>query len=136
MADSKLVEFQLIKDAGAVPPPDNLIATPGGAVHIDLVKFATQGEFKRGTLLMAGADGYVPATQAGLTTASNFCILCDNIEIGENAYIETAAYFDGDFHGEKVIFPFETENDDHDAIIELAREPLRKCKIFLRKMHE
>ena len=136
MADSKLVEFQLIKDAGAAPPPDNLIASPGGAVHIDLVKISTQGNFKRGTLLMAGADGYVPGNPAGLTSTNNFCILCDNIEIGENAYIETAAYFDRDFHDEKVIFPFETESDDHDAIVELAREPLRKCKIFLRKMHE
>ena len=135
MADPKPVEFQLIKDAGVAPPPDNLIASPSGAVHTDLAKISTQGNFKRGTLLMGANDGYVPATQAGLTTQNSFCILCDDIELGENEYIEAAAYFTGDFHGEKVIFPFETESDDHDAIIELAREPLRKCKIFLRKMH-
>ena len=135
MAATEL-EFQLIKDAGSAPPPDDLIASPGGAVHVDLVKISTQGNFKRGTLFMANAEGYIPATQAGLATANNFCILCDNIELGENAYIEAAAYFTGDFNDAKVIFPFETESDDHDAIVELAREPLRKCKIFLRKMHK
>ena len=63
MADSKLVEFQLIKDAGEAPPPDNLLASPGGAIHIDLVKISTQGNFKRGTLLMGANDEYIPATQ-------------------------------------------------------------------------
>ncbi|MBQ7578615.1 MAG: hypothetical protein IJT21_10170 [Synergistaceae bacterium] len=135
MAEATQAELQLIKNAGSAPPPDNLIASPSGAIHVDLAKISTQGEFKRGTLFMAGADGYIPATQAGLTTANNFCILCDDITIGENEFIETPAYFEGDFHDSEVIFAFETENDDHDSIIELAREPLRKCKIFLRHSH-
>ncbi|MBR0076720.1 MAG: hypothetical protein IJP96_13315 [Synergistaceae bacterium] len=136
MADKTQVEVQLIKNELTVPPPDNLIAGDKGAVYIDLIKISTQAEFKRGTLLMSGTDGYVASTQAGLATASGICILCDDITIGENEFAEVPAYFEGDFNDAKVIFPFETESDDHDAIVEAVREPLRKSKIFLRHMHE
>ncbi|MBQ3647130.1 MAG: hypothetical protein II960_11135 [Synergistaceae bacterium] len=136
MADKTQVEVQLIKNELTVPPPDNLIAGDKGAVYIDLIKISTQAEFKRGTLLMSGTDGYVASTQAGLATASGICILCDDITIGENEFAEVPAYFEGDFNDAKVIFPFETESDDHDAIVEAVREPLRKSKILLRHMHE
>ena len=135
MADKTQVEFQLIKNEEPVPAPDELIAGNKGAVYIDLVKISTAGTFKRGTLLMAAGDNYVASTQAGLATAAGICILCDDITIGENEYAEVFAYFEGEFNDGRVILPFEGEDDDHDTLIEAIREPLRKSKIFLRRIH-
>ena len=135
MADPTPVTLQLKRDIGTVPPPDDLIAGSKGAVYVDLVKIATAGDYKRGTLMMTSADGYVNATQAGLATASGICILVEDITIGENEYAETAGYFEGEFNDARVIFPFETESDDHDTLVEAVREPLRKSKIFLRHLH-
>ncbi len=134
MADKTPVTMQLFRIEGTVPPPDDLIAGSKGAVYTDIVRVAVAGEFKRGTLMMAGADGYVAATQAGLATAGGICILSENITIGENEYTETPAYFEGEFNDARVIFPFEGEDDDHAALVEAVREPLRKVKIFLRHL--
>ena len=135
MADQ--VSLELIKDECTVPPPDNLIAVNWGSVYPDVVKVASQGEFKRGTLLMGDVAGnFIASTKAGLTSANTFCILCDDVTIGENQYAETAAYFQGEFNDSKVIFPFETAEDDHDELIELARDNLRRSKIFLRHLHD
>ncbi len=137
MADEKTqVEVQRIKNEGTVPPPDDLIAGNRGAVYTDIVKISSAGTFKRGTLLMAGADGYVASAQAGLATAAGICILCDDVTIGENEFAEVPAYFEGEFNDARVILPFEGENDDHDALIEAIRESLRRSKIFLRHIHE
>ena len=65
MADPTPVTLQLKRDIGTVPLPDDLIAGSKGAVYVDLVKIATAGDYKRGTLMMASADGYVNATQGG-----------------------------------------------------------------------
>ena len=85
---------------------------------------------------MAGSDGYVASTQAGLAAANGICILCDDISIGDNEFAEVPAYFEGDFNDARVIFPFEGQDDDHDAIVEAVRETLRKNKIFLRHLHK
>ena len=128
--------FQLVRSIGTVPPPDDLIAGNKGAVYTDVVKIAVAGEYKRGTLMMAGVDGYVASTQAGLATAAGICILCDDVTVGENEYTDTAAYFEGEFNDARVIFPFEGEDNDHDALVEAVREPLRRSKIFLRHFNE
>ncbi len=134
MADQ--VSLELVKDECTVPPPDNLIAVNFGAVYPDIVKITGAGEYKRGTLMMAGSDGYVASTRAGIPTAAGFCILCDDVTIGENEYAETAAYFQGEFNDSKIIFPFETETDDHDELVELARDYLRRNKIFMRHLND
>ena len=135
MPDKTPVTLQLVRTEGTVPPPDDLIAGSKGAVYTDIVKISVAGDFKRGTLMMAGADGYVASTQAGLATAGGICILSEDITIGENEYAETPAYFEGEFNDARVIFPFEGEDDDHDAFVEAVREPLRKSKIFLRHLN-
>ena len=135
MPDKTQTTLQLVRTEGTVPPPDDLIAGSKGAVYTDIVRVAVAGTFKRGTLLMAGADGYVASTQAGLATAGGICILSEDITIGENEYTETPAYFEGEFNDARVIFPFEGEDDDHDALVEAVREPLRKSKIFLRHLN-
>ncbi|MBR2208916.1 MAG: hypothetical protein IJ859_08950 [Synergistaceae bacterium] len=136
MADKTQVEVKLVKNEGTMPPPDDLIAGNLGAVYTDIIKLSAQGDFKRGTLLMAGSDGYVASTQAGLAAANGICILCDDISIGDNEFAEVPAYFEGDFNDARVIFPFEGQDDDHDAIVEAVRETLRKNKIFLRHLHK
>ena len=137
MADPTQVEVQLVNNNEiVVPPPDELIAGNKGIADIDLIRIASAGTFKRGTLLMAGSDGYVASTQAGLSTAANMCILCDDIVIGENEFAEVPAYFGGDFNDARVIFPFEGEDDDHEEIVEAVREVLRVHNIFLRHIHE
>ena len=136
MADPTPVTVQLKRDIGTVPPPDDLIAGSKGAVFVDIVKISAAGDYKRGTLMMASADGYVNATQAGLATAGGIYILAEDINVGENMYTETAGYFEGEFNDARVIFPFETESDDHDTLVESVREPLRKSKIFLRHLHQ
>ena len=135
MADKTPVTMQLFRIDGTVPPPDDLIAGSKGAVYTDIAKVAVAGEFKRGTLMMAGTDCYVPSTQAGLATAAGICILSEDIAIGENEYTETPAYFEGEFNDARVIFPFEGEDDDHDALVEAVREQLRRAKIFFRHLH-
>ena len=136
MADKTQLEVQLVKNEGTVPVPDDLIAGHYGAVHLDLIKIATAGTYKRGTLLMAGADGYVNATQAGLSTAAGLCILADDVTVGADEYADVPAYFTGEFNDARVILPFETEEDEHDELVDAIREPLRKSKIFLRHIHE
>lgn len=135
MPDKTPVTLQLVRTEGTVPPPDDLIAGSKGAVYTDIVKISVAGDFKRGTLMMAGANGYVASTQAGLATAGGICILSEDITIGENEYAETVAYFEGEFNDARVIFPFEGEDDDHDTIVEAVREPLRKSKLFLRHLN-
>ena len=134
MAD--LVEMQLVSDAAAVPAPDMLLVGPKGAVHTDIVKVTTEGELKRGTLLMLLTGGYAPGTKAGLSTAENFAILADDVTIGADEYAEVAAYFEGDFNEDAIILPWVGESDDRSEELEAAREPLRKAKIFLRKTHD
>lgn len=135
MADKTPVTLQLFRIEGTIPPPDDLIAGSKGAVYTDIVKVSAAGEFKRGTLMMTGTDGYIPSTQAGLSTANGICILSETITVGENEYAETPAYFEGEFNDARIIFPFEGENDDHEALVESVRDVLRSAKIFLRHLN-
>ncbi len=129
------VSFELVHNDLTVPPPDNLIAGNLGAAYVDVIKVSAKGEYKRGTLLMSGSDGYVAATKEGLPTAGSICILTDDVAVGEDEYADTTAYFQGEFNDARVIFPFEGEEDSHEELVELVREPLIRHKIFLRHMH-
>lgn len=130
------VEIELINSVAEVPQPDMLSVGSGGVEHADVVKIATQGEFKRGTVLMnaAGSDEFAPCTAAGLNTADMFAILSENVNIGENEYADVVVYISGEFNENLVIFPWETEDDNHDEIVETARHALRKSGILLRKV--
>jgi hypothetical protein len=137
------VATQMINnDMYAVPAPDMLCVGPKGAHHTDIVRLLTDStddvEIKRGTLLMSGTvateSGYVVATEAGLATDVAFVILADDVTMNSGQHADIAAYFEGDFDENAVIFTWETDNDDHAEIVEAAREPLRKQKIFLREV--
>lgn len=139
---SNPVTLDLVTPEATFPAPDNLCVGPKGAGSTDIVKVRvdTDAELKRGTLLMSGTKDaeavYLPCTVAGLSTAgTSFAVLADTVEIGATEHAETAVYCDGDFNEAAVIFPWETDSDNHGVQAELAREPLRAQKIFLRNTH-
>ena len=131
------VALELVKTEAIIPAPDSLIAGPNGIKYVDTEMIKTAGEFKRGTLFMSTSGGeFAPVTKAGLSTAKELAILCDDITVGENEMVCAALYFGGDFNGARVILPWETEESDHDAEIEEVKPYLRAQGIFLRGMIE
>lgn len=136
MAELTQTELKLNVHEENIPAPDGLIAGNIGAVYSDLIKFVSEGEHKRGMLLMSSDDGYILASLDGMKDAKNICILCDDITIGENEYAEVCGYFEGSFSANKLILPFENlEDDNHAELIEEIRDILRKHKIFLRSVN-
>lgn len=133
-------------EVAVTPPPDMLCVGSKGAFHTDIVHLITAAyvNLPRGALIMTGATGsgetaekgFIPATEAGLTSAATFAILADPIELKSTENADIAAYFEGDFNENVVIFPWEADGDNHAEIVEAAREALRKQKIFLRRVHE
>ena len=130
---SNPVTLDLITPGPVVPPPDFLIAGPGGVKHTDIVKVrvSADAELKRGTLLMVGEISaervFVACTVAGLSVQGNtFGILADTITIPAGEHADIAVYFEGDFNENAVIFPWATEDDDHAEQVEIAREALRR----------
>mgnify|MGYP000848695868 FL=1 len=137
------VTMDLVKMDAAIPAPDMLIVGPKGVVHTDIVRIRVEqeGTLARGTLLMSvekeGAKVFVPCTSAGLSTAgATFAILADSTTLKTTEHADAAAYFEGDFNAAEVILPWVTEGTQRPAQLELAREPLRRHKIFLRDTHE
>ena len=140
---SNPVTMDLVRPGPVVPPPDFLIAGPHGVVHTDIVKVRvdTNTELKRGTLLMvsevAAERVFVPCTVDGLGEKGNtFVILADTVTIAADQHADTAVYFEGDFNENAVIFPWAGVDDDHATQINIAREALRRQKIFLRASNE
>ena len=111
-----------------IPAPDSLVA---GEYAADTIKLAVEGEYKRGTLLMTGEDGFINATSAGISSAGEVCILCDDVEVQEDSYIMTAGYFRGTFSKNSIIIPYEEDTDNHAELIESITGILRKQGIFV-----
>ena len=129
------VEVSLINDVAQVPAPDMLITGAKGVGYSDIVRIISAGEYKRGMLLMSmtGSDDFTPCTAAGLETAQVFAVMAENITVGENEYAAVCVYISGEFNENLVIFPWETESDNHADLVELARPALRRSSIYLRK---
>jgi hypothetical protein len=152
------VTLDLVSAGPVVPAPDNLIAGPKGVVYTDIVKVraVAGGELRRGMLLMSsemeGEPVFVPCTLEGLSERTSsvslsgnaetvdvsipgaklFGVLADTVTVEADERAETGVYFEGDFNENAVIFSWETEDDDHAEQVEIAREALRRRKIFLR----
>lgn len=137
MADERTqVEVNLIGDVIDVPAPDMLIVGSADSSWTDVLRVVSEGALKRGTLLMsmAGSDDFSLCTAAGLSSAQVFAVLAEPVAIGENEYADAAGYLAGEFNADLVIFPWETEDDNHDDLVELARSALRTSGILLRKV--
>ena len=159
---SNPVTLDLVTTDAVIPAPDNLLVGPNGAVYTDIarVRVSDEATLKRGTLLMSdvidGEKVFVPCTVEGLTPSDpsvslsgnaesvdvpipdskTFGILADTVAIAAAEHADTAVYFEGDFNSNAVILPWEVEGDDHGEQIEIAREALRRQKIFLRHVHK
>ena len=139
---SNPVEAHLVNIEATVPPPDMLLVGVKGAHHTDIVRVrvASDSMLKRGTLLMTAVIDsekvFTVATEAGLAVHENsFAILADDVDIKSDEHADMAAYFEGDFNENAVIFPWVADVTDQPAAIEASREILRKNKIFLRAAH-
>ena len=120
------ITLELVKTEAVVPAPDSLAAAPNGITYAEPIKIEVEGEFKRGTVFMRASDGanFIAATAAGLATAKEIVILCDDITVGENEYTECVA--------NRVILPYESESDSHEELIEAIKPLLRPHGIYLR----
>lgn len=127
MAESTEYKVQLVQSEN-IPAPDDLIA--GDDYHAQEIKIATSGEYTRGELLMSSGTNFVAATAAGIASAE-VCILCDDVTIQQDSYIETTGYFKGTFNGKAIVLPYETDSDDHSTLIEAVRPTLRKQSIYI-----
>jgi hypothetical protein len=151
--------MDLVTPEATIPAPDNLLVGPRGAVSTDIVRLraAADSTVERGTLLMSGEMDsekvFLLCTVEGLggdqafsltgdaedvTVAGGktFAILADSVTVAAGEHAEIAAYFEGDFNSNAIILPWEIDGDDHDEQIEVAREALRRQKIFLRNVHK
>ena len=127
MSEATEYKVQLVQSED-IPAPDDLVQ--GDDYHAEVISLAAEGEFSRGTLLMAGEAGFVAATAAGLASAAEFCILCDDVTVPSDSYVNTAGYFKGTFNGKAIILPYEQDSDNHDTLLEAVKPYLRKQGIF------
>ena len=133
---SEVTTFKrILNDCLKVAPADILAAGSKGLAFVDIAKITVPGEYEQGELLMSGADGFVQSTKEGINTATEICILSEYVVLKENETAYAAAYFSGEFNADLVVFPFETEDDNHNEIADSVRVPLRRAKIFLRHTH-
>ena len=114
-----------------IPAPDDLINGWYTASHIVLTG---TGDILRGTLLMSTGSGtFTPATSAGISSADELAILCDDVlGLEEGMTAKAEGYFSGEFLGTRVILSYETAEDTHSELIETIRATLRKHKLMLK----
>lgn len=135
----KVIAIKKLFDVDDSPQPDNL-----GEGEPYVVKIQPEHEFKRGLLMMSSSDNFfVPATREGAKTADELCVLAEDLGIdvdfktdseGEETaqeYTTAIAYFQGRLSASAVILDYETEGDNHDALIEELRPKLRKQSLNL-----
>ena len=129
MADNNTYYRERLYQVYEVPAPDDLV---DGWTNQDEIVIAASGILKRGTLLMSGTGGFVPATEAGIAAADEICILCANLEIPEGETALSGGYFGGTFNASRIILAWEDESSNHIADMESLRETLRRHKIFIK----
>ena len=115
-------------DIQDVPAPDALVI---GEASRDMIHIVA-GSYRRGMLLMSGDEGFVPATSAGIASASELCILSESMEVPEGHTLATLGYFAGEFSAASVILPWEGEEDNHDELMAAVHETLRKHNIYVK----
>lgn len=121
--------FRKVSDIINVPAPDDLAQRD---CKSDTIIISTPGNYPRGTLLMSSDGTFIPATAEGLSAADDICILADNLSLVEDdGQALVAAYFSGVFNPDLIILPYELEDDNHYALLEVIAPILRQHCIFL-----
>lgn len=130
MADKAEYKKRLVR-IEELPPADDLVA--GNRIDWSTVKLNSEGEYRRGELMMSGEGGnFVPATLEGLNAAAEVCILATNVTLGAEEFCECDAYFGGEFRASRVILPFEEAEVNHEDFLRQITPRLRQQKIFIR----
>lgn len=126
MPDEATTTTEYVKngyEAEDIPAADDLVA--GTDYDVGMIEVSGEGEYHRGELMMTGAGGqFVKATSAGLSSAQELCILCEDVGLGDGERGKFYAYFSGKFRGGGVILAEGVKLED-------AVEILRRHKIFL-----
>lgn len=113
-----------------VPAPDDLIH---GWYTAAKILISGKVSLKRGALLMSsGGNVFVAATSSGIATADELCILCEDVELDAGLTAQVEGYFSGEFSGSRVLLGWETEEDDHAALVEEIKPTLRKHKLMVK----
>lgn len=120
--------FRSLAEILQIPAPDDLIT---GVFKSDFISLTTAGDYQRGMLLMSSGSGFVKATEAGIASANELCVLSDTLTVPDGEAAPASAYFSGTFNGERVILPYETDSDDHAELLDAIRAALRKHSIFI-----
>lgn len=116
----------------AVPPHDELVQGYGGMSQISDIVISQAGEYKRGLLLMSSSNEFIPATADGMSSATELCILVDDVTVSDGEAAKTAGYFGGEFKASCIRLAYETEDDDHDELLLAIAPVLRQHGIYTR----
>lgn len=109
--------------------PDELLC---GDYEANEIKLATAGDYSRGMVLIYDSGEYKkPAAAAGITGATEVCILCDDVTVPSGDYVIRSGYFKGRFNGKSVILAYEQDSDNHDTLLEAIRQKLRLQGIYI-----
>lgn len=123
MSDGEVKYVKKLSQAEEVPESTPLVT---GYYTASSIFLTGEGLIPRGTLLMSNGDNeFVAATEAGISSAYELGILCEDVDpAGEKA--GTYAYFSGEVNGSGLRLAYEAENDIHSELIEKIRVPLRR----------
>lgn len=118
-----------------IPKHDELVQGAVTRDHIE-VDFGAKDP-ARGMLLMLSGTKFVPATSAGVSTATELCICANDFPSGtistddDGDLMLVWAYFSGTFKASSIILPYEGEDDDHDELLEAIKSKLRTLNFYL-----
>ena len=127
MADTSTKWYRSVAEIMQIPAPDDLVQ---GSYKSDTIALLTSGTYQRGEVLMSSSSGFVKATEEGVASADEVCILADSLTL-DDGEAAVSAYFSGSFNPDMVILTYETDTDDHSALIENIKPALRKHNIFI-----
>ena len=119
---------QKLYEVEDVPCADELVVGDVRQCEIGRVKLAGPVCLKRGTLLMSSGEGFAAASVSA-SSAEELSILAEDVDLLEGEEFEFTGYFGGVFKGSAVILPYETEDDDHEALLGELEGKLRLQKI-------
>ena len=83
--------------------PDDLVQgeVETGGIYVD-----GAGKYKRGELLMSNSAKYfVKATESGMSTADELCILSEDLELDDDTIAQSVGYFFGAYNQNRIILP-------------------------------
>ncbi len=127
---AKVLSVRTLWSAEETTEPDNL-----GEGEAYVVKLYT-GNFKRGMLIIPGPEGFfIPASRSGVMDADEFGVLAEDLGLEIDPTVEGSeveeyttaiAYFSGQLNGDAIIFPYETDEDNHDELLSELADKFRK----------